>query len=121
MGIERVTKIYYFVLVVVFVVPAIFVFFFLNKWQAFISYFSEWIKCPNTSGTDVLGCIGQSVVFRLSFALLILFALMLIFMLTRSRLSMVINEGCFFFKYLLVVGIVIGFLWVDNQVFTNFA
>ena len=34
---------------------------------------------------------------------------------------MVINEGCFCFKYLLVVGIVIGFLWVDNQVFTNFA
>lgn len=52
LGIEKVTKIFYFLLVVVFVVPAIFVFFFLNKWQSFITYFQAWIKCPSTSGTD---------------------------------------------------------------------
>lgn len=34
---------------------------------------------------------------------------------------MVVNEGCFCLKYLLVVGIVIGFLWVNDQVFYNFA
>ena len=46
---------------------------------------------------------------------------MLIFMLCSSRLSMVINEGCFFFKYLFIVGVLIGFLWVSEQVFYNFA
>lgn len=34
---------------------------------------------------------------------------------------MAINEGCFLIKYLLVIGIVIGFLWVDDTIFTNFA
>lgn len=61
------------------------------------------------------------MVFRLSLSLLILFGLMLIFMLFRSRLSMVVNEGCFCFKYLLVIGALIGFLWVDDTVFNNFS
>ena len=33
---------------------------------------------------------------------------------------MIINEGLFFFKYLIVVGLMIGFLWVDNQTFINY-
>jgi hypothetical protein len=32
LGTERVTKIYYLLLVAVFAIPAIFVFFFLNRW-----------------------------------------------------------------------------------------
>jgi|688.fasta_scaffold50441_7 hypothetical protein len=46
---------------------------------------------------------------------------MLLFMLCRSRLSMVINEGCFCLKYLFIVGVLIGFLWVNDQIFYNFA
>lgn len=42
-------------------------------------------------------------------------------MLFRTRLSMVINEGCFCIKYIITVGIVIGFLWVNDQIFYNFA
>jgi hypothetical protein len=42
-------------------------------------------------------------------------------MLFRARLSMIINEGCFFFKYMLVVAAVIGFLWINDTVFDNFA
>jgi hypothetical protein len=42
-------------------------------------------------------------------------------MLCRLRFSMVVNEGCFFIKYIFVVGIMIGFLWVDEQIFANFA
>lgn len=34
---------------------------------------------------------------------------------------MVVNEGCFCFKYLLVIAALIGFLWVDDKVFNNFA
>lgn len=122
LGPEKVTKIFYFFLIIVFAVPAIFIFFFLNQWKQFISYFSTWIYCPGAAdATDKFGCIGQSVVFRLSLALLILFGIMLIIMLFRTRLSMVLNEGCFCFKYLLVVGAMIGFLWVNDQVFYNFA
>ena len=46
---------------------------------------------------------------------------MFIIMLFRTRLSMVINEGCFCIKYIITVGIVIGFLWVNDQIFYNFA
>lgn len=34
---------------------------------------------------------------------------------------MVLNEGLFCFKYMLVVGLFIGFLFIDNQVFVNFS
>lgn len=51
LGPEKVTKIFYFFLVVVFVVPAIFIFFFLNKWKAFMEQFSKWIYCPGYSAT----------------------------------------------------------------------
>ena len=33
---------------------------------------------------------------------------------------MIINEGLFCFKYMLVVGLMIGFLWVENQVFVDY-
>jgi hypothetical protein len=33
---------------------------------------------------------------------------------------MVVNEGCFCVKYLLVVGALIGFLWVNNEVFRTY-
>lgn len=42
-------------------------------------------------------------------------------MLCRNRLAMVINEGCFCFKYLLVVGLFIGSLWLSNGSFADFA
>lgn len=52
LGIERVTKIFYLFVVVGFTIPAMVVFFLLNHWQAFVNYFSDWIKCPQSSGSD---------------------------------------------------------------------
>jgi hypothetical protein len=40
-GAERLTKLYYLVLVLVFVVPSIFIFFFLYNWTAFKDYFGK--------------------------------------------------------------------------------
>ncbi len=45
LGPERVTKIFYLFLVVVFTVPAIVVMYYLDKWHAFLDYFS-WLRCP---------------------------------------------------------------------------
>ena len=39
LGPERLTKLLYFLLVIVFIVPAIFVLFFLNRWENFKKYF----------------------------------------------------------------------------------
>lgn len=42
-------------------------------------------------------------------------------MVCRNKCAVVINEGLFFVKYLLVFGIFIGFLWVPNSTFLNYA
>jgi hypothetical protein len=65
-------------------------------------------------------CLGISAVYRLSFSLLLLYLLLAIIMLCRNRCSKVINEGLFFIKYLMVVGMIIGFLFVNNQVFLDY-
>lgn len=66
-------------------------------------------------------CIGASAIYRLSLSLLGLFILMGLFMLCRNKCSQVINEGLFCLKYLLVVGVFIGLLFVDNSVFEDYA
>lgn len=52
LGNEKTTKLFYFGLVIVFVVPSIFIFFYLNQWKSFMEYFSHYISCPNSSGSD---------------------------------------------------------------------
>ena len=42
-------------------------------------------------------------------------------MLCRNRIAMVVNEGLFCVKYILVSGLFIGFLWVNNSVFENYS
>ena len=65
--------------------------------------------------------MGSSAIFRLSLCLFCLFGLMLLATLTRTRFSMVFNEGCFCFKYMLVAGLFVGSLWIDNDVFSSFS
>ena len=65
--------------------------------------------------------MGAAAIYRMSLSLLVLFGLMLLVTLTRSRLGMVVNEGLFCMKYLLVVGLFIGFLWVKNDSFFDYA
>ena len=52
--------------------------------------------------------------------MLLLFALLLLITLLRNRLAMVVNEGCFWGKNLFVLGLVVGFLWVNNSHFLVF-
>ena len=46
---------------------------------------------------------------------------MMLVMLCRNRIAMVVNEGLFCVKYILVSGLFIGFLWVNNSVFENYS
>lgn len=49
LGREKVTKICYLFLVVIFTVPAVVILFFINKWGSYVSFFS-WMSCPSSSG-----------------------------------------------------------------------
>ena len=66
-------------------------------------------------------CIGPSAVYRISLSFLALFLLMFIVTLCRNRLAMVVNEGLFCVKYIMVLAIFIAFLFVDNQVFIDYS
>jgi hypothetical protein len=46
MGREKVTKLLYIVLDLLIVVPAVFLFYYLQNWQAFANTFGKWINCP---------------------------------------------------------------------------
>lgn len=46
---------------------------------------------------------------------------MTVFMLCRNLCSQVLNEGLFLFKYLFVLGVFIGFLFVSNSFFWDYA
>jgi len=48
LGREKATKMCYIFIVVVFTIPAIFIMFYINKWDAFKTHFS-WLKCPGNS------------------------------------------------------------------------
>ena len=45
-GRERLAKILYVVLQFMVVVPALFIFYYIQHWQWFVQYFSNWIYCP---------------------------------------------------------------------------
>ena len=65
--------------------------------------------------------MGPSAIYRMSFSFLCLFMLMMLIMLCRNRLAMVINEGLFCVKYIFVLGLFIGFLWIRNNVFDGYS
>ena len=49
-----------------------------------------------------------------------MFLFLCLIMLCRNRIARVINEGLFFIKYLAIVGMFIGFLFVNNTVFLGY-
>lgn len=49
LGPQRVAKVFYLCLVMVFTIPALVMLFYLNQIQWFINYFS-WMTCPQSSG-----------------------------------------------------------------------
>ncbi len=59
-------------------------------------------------------CIGPSAIYRISLSFLCLFFLMMIVMLCRNRFAMVVNEGLFCVKYVLVLATFIAFLFVKG-------
>jgi len=50
LGVEKVTKLFYIVLDLLIVVPAVFLFYYLQNWTAFNNFFGQWISCPQESG-----------------------------------------------------------------------
>jgi magnesium-transporting ATPase (P-type) len=63
----------------------------------------------------------SSIVLRMSAALFVFFFIILLVMLCRSRLSQVINEGLFCVKYLFLVALFVGALFLPSSILDIYA
>lgn len=78
-----------------------------------LTIFSKFIDCPNNNDLSV--CLGVSLIVRVSLALFCLHFLILVLILPRTYCSKVVNDACFLLKLLLVLGLVIALMFVDNK------
>jgi len=86
--------------------------------QGFMKHFNDYIKCPASDNSD---CLGISSIYRMSLALVIMHGVVILFSLFGKKVGDVINRHCWTFKLILVFGIYLGFLFVDNSFFTIYA
>ncbi|EAR88825.1 TMS membrane protein/tumor differentially protein (macronuclear) [Tetrahymena thermophila SB210] len=91
----------------------------LHYVQSLFDYFSSYIHCPEQAGGK-LNCLGVSSVYRISFSLAILYAIILLAVWARNECSKLINEGLWLLKIFFIVGIFIGFMYVDYSFFDGY-
>lgn len=83
-------------------------------------YVETYTTIDITQGCDTSElneCIYRQLIYRASFALVILFSLLAVF----SSISDRVNRGFWVLKFLVANGIFIGFFWLSNDLFIGFA
>lgn len=86
--------------------------------STFMQWFEKWIKCPKFGEES---CFGASLILRVSLALAILYLLLFFAMLFKDDFSYKINKNCWIFKYLLPLGLTVGFFFIGNGFFKVYA
>lgn len=79
---------------------------------------SDRLNCPDNQDFQ---CLGISVVYRVSLALVVLHVFVLFWLLFRNGCSKRFNEGVWFFKLILVLGSFILFFFIHNSVFERYS
>eukprot|EP01017_Pseudomicrothorax_dubius_P007055 TRINITY_DN12131_c0_g1_i1.p1 TRINITY_DN12131_c0_g1~~TRINITY_DN12131_c0_g1_i1.p1 ORF type:complete len:492 (+),score=91.36 TRINITY_DN12131_c0_g1_i1:60-1478(+) len=85
--------------------------------------FSYFINCPESAGGGV-NCLGISAVYRMSIALAVVFAFVLIVTLGKDRAAKLVNEGCWGFKVTCTLVLFLILFFIDNSLldtYTNVA
>ena len=86
-----------------------------------MEYLAPGIDCSNNDKTFMINCLSSSVVYRVCSALLILSCLLLLTMMVCStRVSLILNEGLFFSKFVLVMILTAIFLQLESSYFEWF-
>lgn len=86
--------------------------------NTFMKVFASWIGCPSGS---LDACYGASIVFRVTFALLILYLAVLLLMLPKDDFSYSVNKNCWPLKWILPAAIFIAACFVGNGFFEGLA
>ena len=96
-------------------------------WSWIFLYYGHSILAPFTefglsdwTGSDEDVCIGVYTIYRLSFALLIFFLLMLWCSLFTGAFSKAVNHGCWITKIFFIVALFILFHFIPNPFFEGY-
>ena len=83
-----------------------------------VDYLPSSLQCPGDEGGS--SCLSASLVFRMSFSL-VLFQIVVFFMtLGRNTPASVFHDGCWAFKSILVGAILFGSLYLPNDFFLKY-
>lgn len=82
------------------------------KGESIINLFAKFMDCPKDQNIEL--CLGISLVVRVSLSLVILHFLIFLCILPKNRFSVFVNERFFFFKFIMIMVLTFGFLFVDN-------
>ena len=97
----------------------VFTFLSMSVFTGIFSNFWLGLSCPEASG-GAAECFGPSLLVRMSLALALLHLLVFLICLLRNEMAAEFNEGCWGFKILIVIGLMISFLWIDNSFFFGY-
>lgn len=80
--------------------------------------FAPGINCKSGVGSDYLNCVSASVAYRISLCLFLLsVGIFAIMQMCSTRVALIFNEGLFFSKFVIVMGLFLGALRIGNEVF----
>ena len=113
-------RLIYVMTFILFVLPFILILFLLDGyywWTSILNYFITSCSPGQTIGV----CLGVSAIFRMSFALLLMFGLILLACTTKNDCARVVNEELWPIK---IFGVMITFiisLWISNNFFITYS
>ena len=84
--------------------------------KGLVDYFPSSLQCPTEAGGGSF-CFGPSAIVRISFALAVFHVVIFFIILFRSTMAAIVHDGCWGVKYLLVLAMFIGSLWIPNDFF----
>ena len=80
--------------------------------------FDSFIQCPKENNLD---CLGISSIYRMSFTMVCLHFIVILFSLFGQNCANVLNRDCWTFKILFICGVYFGFLFIPNSFFLVYA
>ncbi|KAL4503918.1 hypothetical protein ABPG72_022548 [Tetrahymena utriculariae] len=84
-----------------------------------LGVWSKFIHCPSESShpKDSMACLGISALYRMSFSLVILFSILILFCLLRNEASKFVNENFWFQKIIGLIALFILQMWIPNDTY----
>jgi len=85
--------------------------------------FANLLSCPKASSSgidgpddaDKMACLGASNIIRMSFALFVFHAIMLIMVCSRAKIIAAVHDGFWPIKMAVILVIYVGSMWISNE------